>query len=111
MLLNGGAPDGARILAPKTVDLMTTNAVDSLYSRNGEGFSLGLRTLERPAALGRVESVGSYGWGGAYASTYVVDPRERLVLVFMINQFPDRSGVSAKFPMLVYQAPMEPHKA
>jgi CubicO group peptidase (beta-lactamase class C family) len=110
MLLNRGVLEGARILAPKTVDLMTTNAVDSLYSRNGEGFSLGFRTLERAGAVGRVESVGSYGWGGAYASTYLVDPKERLVLVFMINQFPDRSGVPAKFPMLVYQALMEPHK-
>ena len=110
MLLNGGALDGARILAPKTVDLMTTNASDSLYSRNGEGFSLGFRTLERAGAVGRVESVGSYGWGGAYASTYLVDPKERLVLVFMINQLPDRSGVPAKFPLLVYQALTEPHK-
>jgi CubicO group peptidase (beta-lactamase class C family) len=110
MLLNGGALDGARILAPKTVDLMTTNAVDSLYSRNGEGFSLGFRTLERAGAIGRVESVGSFGWGGAYASTYLVDPKERLVLVFMINQLPDRSGVPAKFPALVYQALLEPHR-
>ena len=110
MLLNDGVLDGARILAPTTVDLMTTNASDSLYSRNGEGFSLGFRTLERAGAVGRVESVGSYGWGGAYASTYLVDPKERLVLVFMINQLPDRSGAPAKFPMLVYQALMEPHK-
>jgi hypothetical protein len=37
-----------------------------------------------------------------------VDPRQRLVLVFMIQQLPNRSGVPAKFPLLVYQALVEP---
>lgn len=108
MLLEGGALDGVRVLAPKTVALMTTNAVDSLYSRNGEGFGLGFRILDRPGANNRVESVGTYGWGGAYGSAYSVDPRERLVLVLMINQLPLRSDIGVKFPMLVYQALVEP---
>jgi CubicO group peptidase (beta-lactamase class C family) len=111
MLLNGGTLDGARILAPKTVALMTTNVMDDPnFTRNGEGFSLGFRTLDRAGAVGRVESVGTYGWGGAYGSQYVVDPKERLVLVFMINQIPNRSDVAAKFPMLVYQALLEPRQ-
>jgi hypothetical protein len=33
-----------------------------------------------------------------------VDPKERVVLVFMINQLPNRSDVAAKFPNAVYQA-------
>ena len=47
---------------------------------------------------------GSFGWGGAYGSNYMVDPVERLVVVFMINQMPNRSDVASKFPTLVYQA-------
>ena len=39
--------------------------------------------------------------------SYEVDPRERLVLVFMIQQLPNRSSVPSRFPMLVYQALME----
>ena len=108
MLLNGGALDGARVLAPKTVALMTTNQTDTLFSRDGQGFGLGFSVLERAGAGGRVESVGTFGWGGAYGSTYEVDPRERLVLVFMIQQLPNRSNLAAKFPMLVYQALVEP---
>lgn len=104
MLLNGGALEGVRILGRKTVDLMTANAIDTLYSRTGEGFSLGFRTLERAAANGRIESVGTYGWGGAYGSTYTVDPKEKLIVVFMINQFPLRGDVAGRLPMLVYQA-------
>jgi CubicO group peptidase (beta-lactamase class C family) len=49
-------------------------------------------------------SVGSFAWGGAYGSTYWVDPQERLVGVFMIQQLPNSSDVAGKFSTLVYQA-------
>ena len=68
---------------------------------------LGFQTTDRLGADG-LASVGTYGWGGAYGSTYKVDPAERLVIVFMINQLPNRTDVAAKFPTLVYQALVEP---
>ena len=106
MLLNGGELDGVRILAPQTVALMTTNQTGSLYSANGEGFGLGFAILERLGADNSLYSVGSFGWGGAYGSQYRVDPKQGIVLVFMLNQLPNRSDVGAKFPTLVYQALM-----
>jgi len=108
MLLNGGTLDGARILSPKTVALMTSNQTGTLFSQTGQAFGLGFRLLEQPGADGRIESVGTYGWGGAYGSTYEVDPQEHLVLVFMIQQLPNRSAVPSLFPTLVYQALVEP---
>lgn len=111
MLLDGGALGGARLLAPATVRLMTTNQVGTLYSQGGEGFGLGFRTLDRAGVDGRIESVGTYGWGGAYGSTYLVDPAERLVLVYMVQQLPNRSDLAARWPMLVYQALVAPRGA
>ena len=108
MMLNGGSLDGARILSPKTVALMTTNQTGTLFSQTGQGFGLGFSVLERPGADGRIESAGTFGWGGAYGSTYEADPKERLVLVFMLQLLPSRTDVAAKFPMLVYQALVEP---
>lgn len=108
MLLNGGTLDGARILGPKTVQLMTSNETGTLYSQTGQGFGLGFSVLERQGADGRPESVGTFGWGGAYGSTYEVDPKEHLVLVFMIQLLPRRTDPGALFPMLVYQALVEP---
>jgi CubicO group peptidase (beta-lactamase class C family) len=110
MLLNGGSLDGARVLAPKTVNLMITNQTGTLFWQQGHGFGLGFSILERAGADGRVESVGTYAWGGAYGSSYEVDPQERLVLVFMIQQLPNRSDIARKFPMLVYQALVEPRR-
>ena len=103
MLLNGGTLDGVRILAPKTIEVMSTNQVGTLYGTNGMGFGLGFSVTERPGADG-FTTVGSYGWGGAYASVYKVDPKERLVIVFMIQLLPNGSDLRDKFPTLVYQA-------
>jgi CubicO group peptidase (beta-lactamase class C family) len=51
-----------------------------------------------------LNSVGGFGWGGAYGSWYRVDPDERLVIVFMIQLMPDKTDIREKFPTLVYQA-------
>ncbi len=107
MLLNGGELDGVRLLAPKTVQLMTTNMVGSLYANaagtEGVGFGLGFETVDRFGANG-LSSQGTFSWGGAYGSNYRVDPKEKLVIVFMVQQIPNRTDLAAKFPTLVYQA-------
>ncbi len=109
MIRNGGALDGARILSPRSVALMTTNQVGTLHSATGLGFGLGFETTDRYGAAG-LASVGSYGWGGAYGSSYRVDPDARMVMVLMIQLLPSASDITAKFPTLVYQALMDEPK-
>jgi CubicO group peptidase (beta-lactamase class C family) len=108
MIENGGQLDGVRILSPKTVALMTTNQVGTLLDSAGNsGFGLGFATVEHLGANG-LASVGSFGWGGAYGSAYSIDPKEHLVLVFMMNQLPNHSDINQKWSTLVYQALTEP---
>jgi CubicO group peptidase (beta-lactamase class C family) len=102
MLLNRGELDGVRILSPKMIDVMTSNQI-TVYDRPGRGFGLGFETVDRLGADG-LASVGAFSWGGAYGSNYKVDPTERLVIVFMINQLPLRTDIASKFPTLVYQS-------
>jgi CubicO group peptidase (beta-lactamase class C family) len=106
MIRRGGAVDGVRILSPRTVALMTSNQVGTLHSQTGLGFGLGFETTDRYGANG-MDSVGSYGWAGAYSSTYRVDPDARLVIVFMVQILPNTTDLGRKFPTLVYQA-LEP---
>jgi CubicO group peptidase (beta-lactamase class C family) len=106
MLRKDGALDGARILAPHTVRLMTTNQVGTLFSANGTGFGLGFQTTDRYGASG-MTSVGSFAWSGAYGTSSWVDPKERLVAVLMLQQLPNSSGVATRFPTMVYQALVE----
>jgi CubicO group peptidase (beta-lactamase class C family) len=108
MVLNGGQLDGVRILAPHTIELMTHNQSGMLFdSTGGNGFGFGFWVAQRYGAED-MSSVGSFGWGGAYGSQYSADPVEHLVLVFMINQLPNRSDIANKFHTLVYQALVTP---
>ena len=107
MIRGGGALDGIRILAPHSVELMTTNQVGPLHSSTGLGFGLGFETTDRYGANG-MDSVGSYGWGGAYGTVYRVDPRERMVTILMLQLLPNTTDVREKFPAMVYQALVEP---
>jgi len=100
---NGGTIGSVTILAPRTVELMTTNQVGTLHSTNGLGFGLGFETTERYGANG-MDSRGAFGWGGAYGTLYRVDPEARLVMVLMIQQLPNTTDIREKFPTLVYQS-------
>ena len=102
MILNRGELDGVRILSPMMVDVMTSNQI-TVYDRPGRGFGLGFETVEQLGADG-LAPVGAFGWGGAYGSNYQVDPADRLVIVFMINQLPLRTDIASKFHTLVYQS-------
>jgi CubicO group peptidase (beta-lactamase class C family) len=105
MLLNGGELDGRRILARKTVELMTTDHLDGKAFRPGEGFGLGFSVVLDVGVRGVPGSVGEYGWGGAYHSTYWVDPQEELVVVYLSQLIP-AGGIDdhARLRALVYQA-------
>jgi CubicO group peptidase (beta-lactamase class C family) len=103
MIRNGGALDGVRILAPRTVALMTTNQVGTLHSTTGLGFGLGFETTDRYGASG-MSGIGTFSWGGAYGTRYQVDPDARLTLVLMIQLVPNSTDLREKFPNLVYQA-------
>ena len=107
MTRNGGVLDGVRILSPRSVALMTTNQSGTLHSTTGLGFGFGFETVERYGALG-LSSVGAYRWGGAYGSNYLVDPDAGLVMVYMIQQIPNRTDLGQLIPLLMYQGLNDP---
>jgi CubicO group peptidase (beta-lactamase class C family) len=109
MLLNGGELNGVRILSPHTIALMTANHAGDLYSPPGMGFGLGFEVLEDRGLAGRYGSPGTYGWGGAYATNYWIDPQERIVALLMTQMIPS-GGLDAadRFRTLVYSAIIGP---
>ncbi len=109
MLRNGGALEGARVLSPATVSLMTIDQVDSLYDDPGFGFGLGFQILEHPGLAGDYGNPGRFGWGGAYATNYWVDPTDGLVVVLMQQLLPGRGiDLAGRFRTMVYAALTQP---
>jgi len=105
MLLNKGEWNGKRILSRKSVELMTVDHLRSIPYGDGTGFGLGFEVTDDVGARGRMGSVGEFGWGGAYHSTYWVDPKEDLVVVYFTQLIPAGSvDDHGKLRALVYQA-------
>lgn len=88
MLLDGGELNGVRLLSPTTVDLMTQDHIPHIDRGPGMGFGLGFSVRLDVGAAGQPGSVGEFGWGGAYHSTYWVDPVEKLVVVYLTQVIP-----------------------
>jgi CubicO group peptidase (beta-lactamase class C family) len=105
MMLNGGELDGVRILSPTTMHLMTIDHIGDRFGTPGAGFGLGFQITTDAGRLGQPGSNGTFGWGGAYHSTYWVDPGEQLVVTYFTQLIPagniDDQG---KLRALVYQA-------
>jgi CubicO group peptidase (beta-lactamase class C family) len=105
MLLNKGDLGGKRLLAPKTVELMSANQVGDKYRGDADGFGLGFWVNINQGAVGEIGSEGAYGWGSAYFPQYTVDPKERLIILFMAQHLPaGNSTLHLRARVLTYQA-------
>ncbi|MBI1405161.1 MAG: serine hydrolase [Caulobacter sp.] len=100
MLRRGGELDGARILGPRTLDLMTRNHLPdnqdltefalgsfSETSNKGVGFGLGFASTMDVVTTGGLGE-GDFYWGGAASTIFWVDPHEELSVVFMTQLMP-----------------------
>ncbi len=105
MLLNGGELDGVRLLSPRTVALMHINHTRDLFKWNTRAFGLGFWVNEDPGNLGENIGQGAYGWGSAYYPEYAVDPKERLVMLLMMQLRPtDGANLNHRYKPVIYQA-------
>ena len=118
--LNGGILDGARLLSPKTVDLMTSNHLPAniKYAPKlqmqlgpmfpspevGNGFGLGFLVRMAPGLNPQPGSVGDYCWAGLFGTYFWVDPEEDLVAVLMTQSKSQRNYYRSYMRDMVYQA-------
>jgi CubicO group peptidase (beta-lactamase class C family) len=117
-LLNRGELDGVRLIAPKTLALMTTNHLPggrdltemsrSLFSESsnaGVGFGLGFSVTMNPSQTLIPGSAGEYAWGGAASTAFWIDPAEELIAIFMTQLIPSSSyPVRRELRTMVYAA-------
>lgn len=106
MMLNGGTYNGKRILSRNTVRMMTMNQIGDIGVGTGVNkFGLGFGVVTERGSSKLPVNEGTFDWGGMFATSYWVDPKEKLVALFYRNAFPTRLGsFSNKYRVLVYQA-------
>jgi CubicO group peptidase (beta-lactamase class C family) len=116
MLLNGGELDGVRVLAPQTLQQMTTASLPAetrfagvaggfMGPPWGTGWGLGfaIRTDPSSPMPGRISS---FTWGGVWGTRFWIDPTEKLAVVQMIQIEPanDNGRYRRALQNLTYEA-------
>lgn len=103
MLLNDGELDGVRVLSRKSVELMQAPRID--WDADGiPDFGLGFEVVTDLGRRGELGTVGTYSWGGAFGTNFLIDPEENIVAIFMTQVRPMESDIRDKYRNLVYQA-------
>lgn len=105
MMLNGGEYNGKRLLSRSSVRLMTSNQIGDISIGRAGKFGLGFQVVTKDDEAQNAVSVGSFSWGGMFASQYWIDPKEKIIGQFILQQYPNSHGELAdKFKVAVYQA-------
>ena len=119
MLLGRGEYDGVRLLARKTVALMTSNhlppgcgygsftralGITAPLPEYGQGFGLGVNVRIEAGRNPNAGSVGDFCWSGISGTYFWVDPAERLTAILMLQAPEIRVHYRALLRDLVYGA-------
>ena len=105
MLLNGGQLNGKQVLSRNSIRLMTTNQLGDKSMGRASKFGLGFQVITPADAAYNTVSEGTFSWGGMFASSFWIDPQEKIIAQFVLQQYPFTHGeLAEKFKSLVYQA-------
>ena len=123
MLANGGELSGTRILAPGTVNLMSSNylspslltgqfGIGQSVMRRGFGYGFNVAVIFDPPEAGMTDGKGTFFWDGAAGTWFWVDPTNDVVFVAMIQRMtsPDNHSLEYRSHAAVYSAFTEPSK-
>lgn len=108
----GVAPNGNRILASRTVDLIRSDCLNEKTRPDfnwdafvGYGYGFGVRTLVSNAKGGTISTLGDFGWGGAAGSYVHSDPEEEISIVYMQHMLNNKEPiVHPRLRNLIYAA-------
>jgi CubicO group peptidase (beta-lactamase class C family) len=116
--LIGDAENGASLLRPETLALMTSNqltpaqrAAARMFGRpifaEGHGYGMGVAVVMEPEKADAMRcrgGVGTIGWPGAYGSWWQADPNDSSILIFMAHSMAELSQMAGGVGLGVWGA-------
>ncbi len=120
MLHNGKSKDGKKIIDKKTINFMTKNLLspsffpieilsigtikdkDYVNDLDPYGWGLGFRTLVDRSKNSNLGSIGEFGWSGAAATYFLVDPVKNISAVLMTQVLNADSNLKKDFYRFIY---------
>jgi CubicO group peptidase (beta-lactamase class C family) len=103
MILNGGTLGSVRLLSRKSVELMSQDRLGKTVPDVEFGLGFGVEGTKAP--LGELGSPGQYGWGGFFYTKFFIDPKEKMIGIFMGQLHPTGDlNLDSLFQNLAYQA-------
>ncbi|WP_059019959.1 serine hydrolase domain-containing protein [Mycobacterium sp. M26] len=107
MLLNGGEVDGVRVLSEESVRLMRTDRLTEEQKKvpflgmpfwMGRGFGLNLSVVTDPSKSAQLYGpggLGTFSWPGAYGTWWQADPANDLIMIYLVQNYPNLSAPAA----------------
>ncbi|MDX1872610.1 serine hydrolase domain-containing protein [Mycolicibacterium sp. 120266] len=104
MLLGGGAVGGVRVLSEESVRLMRTDRLTAEQKQQnflggpfwiGRGFGLSMSVVTDPDQSRQFfgpGGLGTFGWPGAFGTWWQADPANDVILLYLIQNYPDLSA-------------------
>ena len=103
MMLDNGTVGGKHLLSRKTVELMTHDQLGKIGPDQGFGLGFGIDGVKGP--MDELGSPGSFGWGGFFYTSFTIDPKEQMIVIFMAQLHPAGDvDIQNRVKTLVYQA-------
>ncbi len=103
MMLDGGRVGQSRLLSRKSVELMTQDQLGKIGPDQGFGLGFGVEGVKAP--LAELGSPGTYVWGGFFFTSFSVDPKEQMIVIFMAQLHPAEDvNLDRQVNALAYQA-------
>jgi CubicO group peptidase (beta-lactamase class C family) len=123
MLLRGGELDGARVLSPASVKLMSSNhlppslltgqfGIGAQQMRPGFGYGYNCAVVYDPPEANLPEGKGTFFWDGAAGTWFWIDPTNDIVFIGMIQRMGGNGGMNLQYLArgIVYGALVDPEK-
>ena len=107
MLVDGAAVNGVRVLSEESVAAMRSDRLADEQKRQpflgapfwiGRSFGLNLSVITDPARSAPLfgpGGLGTFSWPGAYGTWWQADPANDLVVIYLIQNYPDLSASMA----------------